>query len=884
MTRFTIALCGVLAGLLCSIGSQAYAQQPRPAKLLLTVVDQTGAVIPNAVVAVTRTDDPAKRVTGPVKSNDAGLATLEGLAPGNYDITAEFPGFQTRTMNNVRLRAGDNKQVAILTIQNLQDEITVGRDKQAAAADPKSTFGTALTREQIEALSDDPDEMKRQIMDMAPDAVLRVDSFEGGQLPPKAQIKSIHITRDQFAAESHYAGAHFIDIVTQPGMGPIRGGTNFRFRNRSFNASNPQTNFKGPEQSRNYGVNFGGSLIKEKSSFSLSINGGDFYDAPTVVTQGPEGRRVETLPIKRRRDNTFTYGNFDYALTKDQTLRMSFDTERFSSTNLGIGQFDELERAYATDETWATVRIQEVGPIGRRFFVNTRVQLGYQSSSRQSEVELPTVQIIDAKTSGGAQQRGGRRARSLNLMSDLDYVRGIHSFRTGIDVNTSWYKSDEDSNYLGTYTFESNEAFLAGTPRSYTRRLGNPELSYNYLQGGLYIQDDIRIRKNLTLSPGLRYELQTHLDDFNNFAPRFGINWAPFKSGRTTVRGSWGIFYDWFSTGTYEQTLRVDGFRQQELNIFDPSYPDPGEIGTVTATNRYLKGDELGMVRTVRLSAGISQTITPRIRFSATYANMHGYGVLRGINLNAPVNGVRPDARFANVIQIADDARSETHTLSTSLGVSLSTPGPAVQQALFNWRRGSLNLNYTLGRQRNNSDGAFSVPFSGSPEGEWGSANNDVRHRLNVGLNSQAVKNMNMFLSMNMSSAGPYTIRTGTDENGDLIFNDRPAGIGRNTERGEGQFTINANMSYSIPLGKRSPTPPPGGGVTTIAAGDRVVMMAGPGGGGPRYRITFSLSAQNVTNHVNHTGWNGTMTSPFFGQSTSVGTPRKLDMGVSFSF
>jgi len=42
-------------------------------------------------------------------------------------------------------------------------------------------------------------------------------------------------------------------------------------------------------------------------------------------------------------------------------------------------------------------------------------------------------------------------------------------------------------------------------------------------------------------------------------APRVGITWAPFASGRTTIRSSWGLFYDWLPLNTYEQTLRVDG-------------------------------------------------------------------------------------------------------------------------------------------------------------------------------------------------------------------------------------------------------------------------------------------------------------------------------------
>ena len=177
--------------------------------------------------------------------------------------------------------------------------------------------------------------------------------------------------------------------------------------------------------------------------------------------------------------------------------------------------------------------------------------------------------------------------------------------RTGLQVEGATYHSDDSSNYLGTYTFESLDAFKAGTPRSFTRRTGDPNIDYRNIQAGIYLQDDIRVRKNLTLSPGIRYELQTHLSDVNNFGPRFGVTWSPGKSGKTTLRGSAGIFYDWLSTGTYEQTLRVDGFRQREVNIIDPSYPDPGPPGPGSPTNRYLLGDDLRMQRFTRLQRGL---------------------------------------------------------------------------------------------------------------------------------------------------------------------------------------------------------------------------------------------------------------------------------------
>src|SRR6185503_4052511 len=165
-----------------------------------------------------------------------------------YSISATFPGFEVGLLEDVCVRGGDNKHLVVLPIRKMVTEVTVGRDAQAVAADPRARFGTALTREQIEALSDDPDEMAQQLQDMAgPNAVLRIDSFEGSQLPPKSQIKSIHITRDAFAAENHYAGGLFIDIITQPGVGALRGGVRANLRDGSMSGRSPFTATKGPE-------------------------------------------------------------------------------------------------------------------------------------------------------------------------------------------------------------------------------------------------------------------------------------------------------------------------------------------------------------------------------------------------------------------------------------------------------------------------------------------------------------------------------------------------------------------------------------------------------------------------------------------------------------
>ncbi len=702
------------------------AQPPREARLIITVVDPSGAVIPNATVRVIGLDDATKKAAiAPLQTSANGVATLERLAPGRYSIQGEFPGFEMGLLRDFTVKSGDNRRVLVLPLQKLTAEVTVKRDAQIVASERGATFGTTLTREAIEALSDDPAEMERQLSDMAgPGAVIRVDSFEGQQLPPKSQIKSIHVTRDMFAAESHSAGSTFVDVITQPGIGPIRGSVRYFFYDSAMDGENPLVPKKGPARDQGGNVNISGSLVKERAGFSLSFYGDRFYRTPNLYAAVPSGTVAANVQnLRMPTDEYELYGNFDYAVTRDQTLRASFDTYTVTSRNQGVGAYNSIGRAYSTTSRNSMLRVQQAGPIGRRFFTNTRLSLRWVETNAESSLEAPTIVVNDAFTSGGAQRAGGRHTRTFTLQSDLDYVRGIHSWRVGVQFDGGRYGSDEASNYLGTYTFENLPTYEAGEPRTYTRRIGDPNIWYWNMQSGVYLQDDIRVRKTLTLSPGVRFEAQTHLDDRVNVGPRFGVTWAPFKSGKTTLRGSVGVFYDWMPANTYEQTLRVDGQRQQELNIVDPSFPVEDLTGDIPPTNRYLLGEDLDMARNVRLSAGIDRQITKAFRLGAVYSDVWGHGVLVGQNLNAPVNGVRPDPAVANTIQAASAGRLRSRSLALNMNANFSsyvgagvTAGP-----WFVWNRGLLAFGtYTFGKIENNSDGAFSAPASGDLATEWG--------------------------------------------------------------------------------------------------------------------------------------------------------------------
>lgn len=866
----------------CAVSSMA--QTPPQGRLIVTVLDQTGAVIPRATVKATPQDNapPAQAASG--VTSPVGVAVLDGLAPARYTLEVAFPGFATSVIRDVRVRSGDTRRSVVLQIEKREEALTVEREKQSSALDPRGlAFSTVLTREQIAALPDDPDEMEAVLKAMAPPgATIRVDGFTGGKLPPKSQIRSIRLPRmDMMAAQNHggLGGAMHIDIMTQPGQGPLRGGLDLTVRDDALNARNPFALAKGDEALQRYGVSFSGTLRPNRSSFSFTAQRTMQFDTGNLLAAVPGSRRAE--PVRQPAYGLNVSARFDQAITKDHAFRMNYQRSSLLRRNLGIGGFDLPERAYSTDMADNLLRVSENGPVGRRFFSETRFQMRWTGNENRSDLEAPVVRVLDAFTSGGAQQSGGSHAVEFEAASDLDYVRGTHSMRTGILLEGGRYRSNETSNYLGTFTFSSLADYLAGLPASYTRRVGDPDVRYSNLQAGLYVQDDWRVVKSVMLSYGLRYETQSIVGDRNNFSPRVTVTWAPFKSGKTTFRGGWGWFSDWIASPVYRQTLQIDGVRQREMNIIDPAYPDPGVIGTTPPTNRYLFADNLILPRAMTMNAGADQQLGSALRLNLTYTYRRGSRLLRGRNLNAPVAGIRPDPAFSNVVEADADAASRSHSLNVGMNVFM-----------LNWHRLLVATNYSFTVSESNTAGPFSLPATSDQlDLEWGPV--AARHRASAMFNAVVWRTLGVSLSARAQSGTPYNITTGRDTNGDGVFNDRPAGVGRNSAWTPGQWDLGARLSYSIGFGERAAGSAGGGGTQVM------VQVAGPGGGGggmpmggvsvsgadnKRYHVEFYAAAQNVTNRSNYVGYSGVMTSPFFGQATTVLNPRKIEVGMRFGF
>jgi hypothetical protein len=552
----------------------------------------------------------------------------------------------------------------------------------------------------------------------------------------------------------------------------------------------------------------------------------------------------------------------DHALTRDQVIKVGLSLNRNTRENLGIGGYNLPDRGYSQDQRTVGLRLQEAGPIGRRAFINTRLSTSFRKLDMHSATEAPAIVVLDAFAAGGAQNEQFVDLLQGYLASDLDYVRGVHSWRAGLQIDFNRFRATSRFNYLGTYTFATNDDYLQGQPILYTRSLGNPVNRYHNVQGAVYLQDDIRIRKGLTVSPGLRYTLQTRVDDRSGFAPRFGLTWSPFENGATTLRGSAGLFHGFLPLPLIEQTLRLNGDRQREIYLANPDYPDPGPIDALEIpTNRYVIGD-FNLQRNLRYSAGVEQVLTPRVRVNALYNFVFQPQQPRGRNVNPLVDGLRADPRYANVIETVTDAEIRHHEVSVNAIVSLAAPGPASSTASFNWRRLTMNVGYSMTRARNNADGAWVVPPSGDIAHDWGPGPQDQPYRVQVLVTSTQLRHVTANLAYTANGGAPYTLYTGLDDNGDGFLNDRPVGVGLRSLRGDGQQTLNARVQYAVQLGGE----------------------AGPATGPARYRMNVFVSVQNLTNRQNLGGYSGVMTSPNFMRPTFAANPRRVDMGVGINF
>ena len=969
--------------------ASAFAQAPA-ASLSGKVADQTGAVIPQAVVTVTAADGKRTSAT----TDAAGSFVIHGLTPGTYSVAATAQGFAPLKKDGVTLAAGQTQSLTLpLEVQTKEEKVEVqGEQGTSLDVSSSSSAGSLVIKgKDLEALSDDPDELQEELTALAGPSAgpnggqIYIDGFTGGQLPPKSAIREIRINQNPFSAQYDKLGYGRIEIFTKPGSDKFHGQFMFNDNNAILNSRNPYVPAKPDYNSEIFDGNFSGPIGK-KASFFLDAqrrNLDEFSAINATILDSSLNPVQLQESIANPRTRTNISPRFDYQISPSNTLTARYQLTHETSQNGGLSQFSLPSQAYNLNETEQTFQLSDSQILSPKIVNETRFQF-----QRENNHQLPfstgiSLQVQGAFNGGGSAAGQSRSFQnSYELQNYTSIAHGKHFIKFGGRFRGLTTSNSSDPNFNGSFVFSpinSGSGFttalqvyqnaqqsgctMAGStscPSQFSITEGTPLVRVNWFDTGLYAEDEWRIRPQLSLTYGLRFESQNDIHDHSDWAPRLGIAWGLGSDGKsapkTVLRGGFGIFYDRFGYNLIQQAERLNGITQQSIVVHDPSFftTDPTMLPTFSQLQAlstasptiYQIDPNLRAPYTMQEAASIERQVTKAATVSLTYLNSRGEHALFIRNINAPLNGIYPlQAQYNhdNVDQYDSEGIFRQNQLIANVRVAAGK-----KVSLFGF--------YTLGYANSNAaSGGGGGGFFGSgltssasflsnsydPTADYGRAAFDVRDRAFIGGSIDVRYGFRLSPFIIISSGQPFNITTGTDLNGDSIFNDRPVLLSTATC---GKVSI-TGPTYCTPLGTfGSALPTPGqtvlpinygtgpssaifnlrisktfgfgretkggtsggggggggrGGYPGGGLGGRGLSGAG-GGGNPfgggaatnrRYNLTFSVSGRNIFNTVSPGPPVGILSSPFFGQSIGLGGPfssassnRRVDLQVMFSF
>jgi hypothetical protein len=938
------------------------------------VTDPSGAIVTEATVLVT---SEGGQTSAAQASKDGGYE-IKGLAPGKYTVKAVAQGFALYEQQGVEITAGHVQQLSIkLQIEIQQEKVEVtGEAAQVSVSSENNASALVIQGKDLEALSDDPDELQSELEALAGPAAgpnggqMYIDGFTAGQLPPKSSIREIRINQNPFSAQYDKLGYGRIEIFTKPGTDKFHGQVMVNGNDSAFNSRNPFAPEVPPYHSLLFDGNISGPLNK-KASFFFDGQRRNIDDA-AVVSAVVLGSPPTFLPfdhfsqaVLTPRTRTNLSPRVDYQLTKNNTLTVRYQFWQDHQSNQGVGQLALPDQAYNISTTEQTLQVSDTQVVGEGAVNETHFQYIHISSNQSPQNLQPaycqfasgspadcTIAVLGAFTAG--QNSLGQIVNNQNNYELQNYTsmsHGKHLLRFGGRLRYSQQSNSSTTNFNGTYTFPSLDAYqitklglqehwngaqireAGGGASQLLIVTGNPVAHVDLFDVGLYAEDDWRLRPNMTLNIGLRFETQNDIAFTPDFGPRLGFAWAlgGGKNPKTVLRAGGGIFFDRFGpnptqsqllTNPLLQVERYNGIIQQQYVVAQPDiFPVIPTADTLSqlpvskiSPTIYQIAPSLQPSYTIQGGVGIERQLSRIATVSVTYLFSHGAHQYITQNINAPLPGtynpplplVRPFGTPDNIYQYESDGLFNQNQVIANFNVRAGS-----KLSLFGY--------YTLNFANSNTAGVSSFPMNQYNLAEdYGRAAFDIRDRVFVGGTWALPHGFRISPFLIASSGTPFNITVGRDLNGDSIFNDRPAfataPFGANVVRtsygdfdtdpsaseapipinygtGPGMFSLNLRLSKTFGLGRKvsgggaSAGGPggPGGGRGGYGGGGRGGGLGGRGLGGAgggfggigsavntRYSLTFSVNARNVFNIVNLAAPIGNLNSPLFGQSNAI--------------
>jgi len=940
------------------------------------VTDESGAVVPAAKVLLSGPGNQTKTTA----SRGDGAYSFTGLPPGNYTLTASAPQLAQAEPAHIALHAGVQTLNLQLSVAAIEERLTVQDNSGPSVSTAAGNNASALVLQgsDLDALSDNPDDLLVDLQALAGPSAgpnggsIFIDGFSGGELPAKQSIREIRINQNPFAPEYDKLGYGRIEIFTKPGTDKYRGTVDYNLGTQAWNSRNPYSPQKAHFLLNEFEGNASGPLGK-RASFTLDaqrnmVDNGAITNAVAVDSQSlaiTPFSSVLVIPGRYTRISP----RVDYQLDDRNTLMLRYGVTRAGAQNVGVGSFDLISRGYHNEFLNQTVQGAETAVLGATIN-ETRFQY-YRSAVQQTANNSdPALQVLGSFTGGGAAVgRSSDIQNSFELQNYTSMLRGRHSWKFGVRLRAQLDDSVSQQNFNGTFTFgggplepgqpiqtpiTSIERYrrtlyfrqlgysaadiraLGGGATQFSISAGNPELAVHQLDAGLFGGDDWRVRPNLTLSLGFRYETQSNIRDWRDFAPRVAVAWAPGGSGKsrakTVLRAGFGMFYDRFALASTLAALRSNGIIQRQYVVTNPDFfPSVPPLASLAGFQSVVTTQEVSarmrapylMQSAVTLERQLPRNTT----LAVTYTNSHGLHVFRSADINAPWRGVFPAGAPGPIFLMESSGLYNQNQVIANVNAKVNSG-----LSLFSF--------YAFNKAMSNSDGLGTFPANPYDfAGEYGRASTDIRHRVTAGGSVNLKGSVRVSPFAVAQTGAPFDITAGSDLFGTTLFNGRPgipsnpakSGLiatpyglldpnpapgepllPRNYGRSPGQINMNLRVAKTIGFGKeRGGTG--GGGDTRPSPGG-----GGGGGGGPsgpvagaagglrnvigspttshRFNLVISMSIRNLLNHTNPGPIIGNITSPLFGRANQVaGGPngegfyetannRRLESQIRFTF
>jgi hypothetical protein len=852
--------CSFLLCIVFLTGAFAAAQT---ATLHGTVTDPSGAVIPNATISLT---NPDGHTVGTAISDASGSYQINNVAPGIYIVIATSQGFAPSQSKAVTLAAGQNLMFNVaLTIAVEKQQVVVNEETPTVSVSPTENANSlTLKGKDLDALSDDPDELANELQALAGPAAgpnggqIYIDGFSGGQLPPKSAILEIRVNRNPFSAQYDKLGYGRIEIITKPGSNQLHGDVSVMGNPSQFNTGNP-FNKDIPDY---YSYMVSGSLsgpIGKRASYFVSVYQRTTQDA-SIVTAFRLAGEVNGDFAKGIYNNSADYDTVpfgdslvsphvrlsvsprvDFSLGQNNMMTIRYQRWQSNEKNDGVGQFSLRDQASNSNNHEDQIQIADTQIFSPRAINETWFEFRRDYSSQDPLATTPQIQVSGMETFGGsAGGTSSGHSLTYELRDLMTLALGKHSISVGGRLRATRDASSSNANFNGTYTFggqrcspgESNctavtaaQNYAAtiqglgtgqswdqihaagGGPSQLTLAYGNPGIAGTMKDAGLYYQDDWSVRPNFTFSYGLRWESQTGVPDNNDWAPRFSFAYAlgsANKQPKTVIRGGYGFFFDRFDLDNILQVKSQGGGDSplHEVVIENPTCFDPNSITAADVPSCE--------------QAGSSTTSKPAI-----------YEL--GPNLRVPITKQAAVGLEQQVAKGATISFTYVNSLGQHESVTRNANAPQVpgydptkpnlyqyySEGVFKQNELIANFNTRIGQRLSlagfytlsyaNTDGGGNPSNSASLKLDYGPARWNAHHRVFVMGNWSAPWNMTFGPFAVFQTGQPFNITLGQDVNGDSFFNDRPSfaqpGDPNTVTNRYGTFNVNPGLNYTpVPM------------------------------------------------------------------------------------